>query len=249
MTRITWGSFGTRHYEVGVDRGVFYPNVGAGIPWNGLVAVREGVSDEREVVTYVDGQPYRSKKADGSFTAVVEAFTYPFEFEPYNEVFSSKRQKPFGFSYRTMADGDHYCLHLVYNALAAPSAAGRNTVASDGAPTVFSWELSSKPVPVPGMRPSAHFIIDSRQAVPDALVELEDVLYGTLDSIARFPTVPELLDIFERNAILVVIDHGDGTWSAIGPDEAIKMLDADTFQISWPSAVYLDENTYQISSL
>jgi hypothetical protein len=78
---------------------------------------------------------------------------------------------------------------------------------------------------------------------------LEDVLYGTDDESPRLPSPEEVFEIFEENAILRIIDNGDGTWTAIGPDSAIEMLDSETFEITWPSAVYIDADTYTISSL
>ena len=44
-------------------------------------------------------------------------------------------------------------------------------------------------------------------------------------------------------------DHGDGTWTAIGPPEAIKMVSPTEFEISWPSAKPIDGASYTISSL
>jgi hypothetical protein len=67
--------------------------------------------------------------------------------------------------------------------------------------------------------------------------------------MARLPTPEELLGIFERTALLQVVDNGDGTFTVTGPDEAIQMLDPTTFQIAWPSAVYLDAESYSLSSL
>jgi hypothetical protein len=59
----------------------------------------------------------------------------------------------------------------------------------------------------------------------------------------------KVLEMFESGAILRIVDHGDGTWTATGPDEAIKMLSSTMFEITWPSAIYIDTETYKISSL
>jgi hypothetical protein len=48
---------------------------------------------------------------------------------------------------------------------------------------------------------------------------------------------------------IIIIDHGDGTWTAESPrEEDIIMLDETTFQITSETAIYLDEFTYEISS-
>jgi len=255
MTRIQWGSFGARLYETGVDRGVFYPNVGPGLPWNGLISVKEDPSGASLNKIFVDGVPYRTQKTKESFAAVLQAYTSPRGFDEYDGNYGQQRRKPFGLSYRTRIGNDisadyAYKIHLVYNALAMPTTVDSSTLKTDGLDgTPFSWGISTTPVPIPGAKPAAHLIIDASIAYPEAIQAVEDVLYGSIDGDARLPDPEELLDLFEQHAILVIIDHGDGTWTAIGPDEAIDMPDADTFQITWPSAVYLDSDTYQISSL
>lgn len=256
MTRITWGSPGTSIYEAGVDRGVFYPNVGPGLAWNGLVSVTEDTVDRTEVMGYVDGQAFRAGGSAGTFEATIRAFTYPDEFEQYNEKFSPKRRVPFGLSYRTLIGSDiselgsRYQLHLVYNAIAGPTSVEYSSISTDSVdPAIFEWTLSTRPVKIPGMRPSSHFVIDSSLSVPEALAELEAILYGTEDTVPRMPTIEELLDIFERNAILIITNHGDGTWTASGPDNVVYFTDPTTFVIDWPSVVYLDEDTYRVSSM
>jgi len=92
-------------------------------------------------------------------------------------------------------------------------------------------------------------VVSADTAYSSAVSDLEDVLYGTATSDPHLPTPDEVLAIFEANSILQIIDNGDGTWTAIGPDDAITMLDANTFQIDWPSAVYIDANFYTIHSL
>jgi len=81
------------------------------------------------------------------------------------------------------------------------------------------------------------------------LADLEDVLYGNASEPPRLPTPQEVWEIVEQASLLLVVDHGDGTFSVIGPDSAITMLDATTFQIDWPSVIILNPDEYQISSL
>lgn len=259
MSRISWGSSGSKTYETGIDRGVFYPQQGPGIPWNGLVNVKEDPAGSDLPAQYIDGVSFRSQKTKEGFAAVLQAYTCPREFEEYDgttQLSRQQRRKVFGLSYRTRIGDDisgtehAYKIHLVYNALAMPSPVDYSTTNNSGPnATPFSWGISTSPIKIPGIRPAAHFIIDTSIAYPSAVKAVEDVLYGIAGTEARLPTPQELLDIFEENAILIVIDHGDGTWTAIGPDSAIKMLDPITFQITWPSAIFLDSDSYQISSL
>lgn len=254
MSRIQWGSRGTRTYEAGVDRGVFYPQVGPGLPWNGLVNIKEDPSGAEVNKIFVDGVPQRTQKTRESFAAVLQAYTCPREFEEYDGNYGQQRRKAFGLSYRTRIgndiSSDHaYKIHLVYNAMAMPSTVDNSTLSSGLDATLFSWGISTTPVPIPGAKPAAHLIIDGSVAYPEAIQAIEDVLYGSVDDAARLPDPVELMDLFEQHAILTIIDHGDGTWTAIGPDDVVSWIDATTFKIDWPSVVYLDEDTYQVSSL
>lgn len=63
------------------------------------------------------------------------------------------------------------------------------------------------------------------------------------------PGMLEVVAMFENASLLKITDHGDGSWTAEGPDEAIQMLSPTEFEITWPSAVYLSSDTYRISSL
>lgn len=255
MTRISWGSFGSRRYETGVDRGVFYPSDGPGLPWNSLITVKEDPDGAAMTKQYVDGVPYWTQKTKEGFAAVLQAYTSPREFDEYDGHNGRQRRKPFGLSYRTLIGSDisadqGYKIHLVYNCLAMPTTVDNSTLTPGGLEaTPFSWGLSTTPVPIPGAKPAAHLIIDSTIAYPEAIAAVEDALYGSDGGDPYLPSPQEVMDILEPFSVLLIVDHGDGTWSAIGPDEAIQMIDTDIFEITWPSAVYLDADTYTISSL
>lgn len=247
MTRLNWTSL-DRPYESGVDRGVFYPANGPGVPWNGLVSVSESPSGSDIRVRYVDGVKYQEHVSSGNYEATIEAYTYPDEFEPFASATPGlrfrQRQKPFGLSYRTETEKGHK-IHIVYNALAGPS--DKAYVQKD--PSNFSWEVSTTPLSVPGAAPTAHLVIDTSTAYPSTVSALEAQLYGGEVMSALLPSPAQVLDIFEENSLLRIVDNGDGTWTATGPDEAIQMLNPTTFEITWPSAIYISEDRYQISSL
>lgn len=99
-----------------------------------------------------------------------------------------------------------------------------------------------------GHAPTSHIIIDEKTTWHEALTALTNALYGTASTNPRLPSPEEVLAIFYNNATLRIIDHGDGTWTAIGPDDVVKMLSTTEFQINWPSAVYLNSTTYQVSN-
>lgn len=240
MTRLVWDQAQPR-YEAGVDRGVFYPRSGPGIVWNGLVSVQESPSGADEKSRYIDGVRTRSGRKPGEFSGNIEAFTYPLELE---DTFTRRRAPAFGLSYRTMTEKS-YKIHLVYNVLLSPD----SKVYEQENVEPFNWEFTTLPVAFSGRRASSHLIIEADAAYPELMEALEAVLYGDDANEGHLPLPNELIDIFEEHSILQIIDHGDGTWTAIGPDDVVSMLDPTTFQISWPSAVYINGWSYTVSSL
>ena len=74
MAKITWGDSGSRFFEAGLDRGVFYPQVGAGVPWNGLVTVTESTDGGETRPYYLDGLKVMNLTGFEEFKASVESF-------------------------------------------------------------------------------------------------------------------------------------------------------------------------------
>lgn len=258
MTRLVWGDPDKRLYETGVDRGVFYPQDGVGVPWNGLIAVSEAPSGADILEGYYDGSKFRQQRQSESFEAKLTAYTYPKEFRGYDGLaevgHAQQRRRPFNLSYRTRVGNDEsrdfsYLIHLVYNAVASPSSPSFSSIGTGVDAVPFEWNITTIPDFLPSGEAASHVIVNPQIAYPWAVKQLEDLLYGSPDSESRFPTMHEIVQLFEDTSILRITDHGDGTWTADGPDEVIQMLTADMFEITWPSAVYIDSTTYRISSL
>ncbi len=262
MPRIAWDEVGQRYYEAGVDRGVLYVADLPGVSWNGLTSVSETPSGGEERSYYLDGIKHLSSSAAEEFVATIEAFTYPPEFEAcdgseeiFDGLFATQRpRKSFGLSYRTKIGNDvdglehGYKIHLVYNALAAPTNRGNSTIGDAIEPENFSWSISTRPITIPGYKPSSHFVIDSRRVDPLVLTDLENILYGSDVTTAHLPTQEELFNIFQAYSGFIVVDNGDGSFTVTAPDDVLVMLDATTFEITWPSAVYIDADSYTLSS-
>jgi hypothetical protein len=226
MARLEW----VVDYNAGVDRGVVYSADGYATAWNGLSTVEESPSDLRTIITYRDGIKIVNVRADDSYSASIQCFSYP-------EALSGAREV--NLSFRTGSK-----IHLVYNATALIGS--RSFTQQDAAG--FSFDISTRPVAIPGARPSAHLVIDTAAAWLASAGALEDILYGTDTEEARMPTAAEVLEIFEQNALLRVVDHGDGSFTVTAPDAAISMLDPHSFEITWPSAIFLGTDEYKISS-
>lgn len=263
MTRIVWDALSERYFEAGVDRGVLYVEGEDGVPWNGLVNVTEREIGGEVSPSYIDGVKQRNdyNNPDSDFT--IDAFTYPDIFvlcegqgsDGNGLFFTSQPKKPFGLTYRTgVGDGLvgidlGYKIHFVYNATATPSDRIRSTRGTSPAPLMFNWTISTIPELVTEHRQTAHFIVDSRYSDPFLLGALEDILYGTETQAPRLPSVNELREFMKEWVTLLITDNGDGTFTASGPDEVVRMIGPDEFMISWSSVIMLDAVEYQVSSL
>lgn len=211
MTRMAWGNTGERFFETGVDRGVLYIAGIPGVPWNGLTAVNESPTGGDAVPYYIDGYKYANVSAAEEFEATIEALSHPAEFarcdgtaEVSNGLFVTQQPRvAFGFSYRTKIGNDvegidhGYKIHLVYNALAAPTSRSLSSIADSSDPAAFSWSISTQSPLLSGYKPTAHMIVDSRRAHPFLLSYLEDILYGTDNSAPRMPEASELIALFQ----------------------------------------------------
>lgn len=240
MTRLKWAD---RPYEAGVDQGVYYTPGGIGVAWNGLLAVKESPSEVDPLSSHIDGVRVYRRARGQAFGGTIETFTAPDAL--FEDVFSQRRRQNFGMSYRTETE-DSYQIHLVYNVLLSVPEVSYTQEQGEADP--FSWSFTTTPLPIPGMKNSAHLVIDAKSAWPSALSAIEAVLYGDESVDAQLPSPMAVADIFEVNSILRIVDNGDGTWTATGPDEAIQMLDATTFQIDWPSAEFISADNYTIRS-
>lgn len=220
--KLSWDNIGERFFETGVDKGVLYmPNSTGvytdGVAWNGLVNVTESPSGAEANKLYADNIVYLNMTSAEEFGASIEAYTYPAEFDQYDGLASptpglrigQQARKPFGLSYRTRVgndlDGDAhgYKIHLVYGCTAAPSERAYATVNDSPEPVTFSWELTTVPVSVSGLRPTALVTITSTEVSPTELAAFEDIIYGTAGTDPRLPLPDEVVSIFETGVTIV----------------------------------------------
>lgn len=248
--KISWDDAGSRKYEAGVDRGVFFPKTGPGVAWNGLTSVKESVDNTGSVVTYADGQKIVNQLQLGSFSADISALTYPdtmLPYDGYQSLLSGQKRNLFNLSYRSLIGNDtkgtayNYRLHLVFNCMLAPSNRSHDTVNDSSSMSTFDWKLSTIPVATPYNRPTSHFMIESANVQPGALLALENILYGISNGAdPMFPTIQQLLAIFEANSIFTVVDNGNGTATITGPDDQVFSVAANQYKIVSPSVNNLD---------
>jgi hypothetical protein len=262
MTSLVWDKPEEKAYQVGIDRGVLYLHDGTAVVWNGLTSVEENTTTELKSF-WLDGVKYLDNLLPGDFTGKLKCFTYPDEFDSVNGIISvapglsyhDQPSKSFDLSYRTKVgnglDPDYgYKIHILYNLIANPDTYAYASLSGQQTnPIEFSWGLTGTPPKIGSLRPTVHISIDSIDTPPDLLKALEDILYGTVDTAPSLPSITEIAQLFGYLGALIIVDHGDGTWSAIDEsDTYITMLDPTKFQIDGADATYLDATTYTIST-
>lgn len=182
MSKLEWDATGSRWYEMGVSKGVLYPQntdgtYGNGVAWNGLTGVTESPDGADANDLWADNIKYATLRATETFGATIEAYTYPDEFalcdgsaEPVAGVrLGQQKRLPFGFCFRTETGNDTasesddgYKIHLIYNATASPSERAYETINDSPDAITFSWEITTTPVNVgDGFKPVSSIVVDS----------------------------------------------------------------------------------------
>lgn len=248
-----------RYFQTGVDRGVLYlPN--KAVVWNGITGFEES-GNGTSSIAYIDGKIYLADMDATDFSGKLTAFFWPDEFSEclgmpqVAEGLYVDNQKPkrFGFSYRTLvgsgSTGDMFGhqIHLVYNAIASIGTKQRKTINDTPDPLDFQFELVCTPVQLPGYRPTAHYIIDTRNMTPETVSSLEDILYGSAEADARLPEPEELFDLLNFGDAITVTVHQNGEITFTGSNKKVYMIGPDTYQIDGINAVINSDGTIDIS--
>ena len=91
MSVLVWDKSEDRRYESGVSKGVLFPKktdgtdaYENGVAWSGLTGVTESPSGADVTDLWADNIKYASLRAEETFGATIEAYTYPDEFEECN---------------------------------------------------------------------------------------------------------------------------------------------------------------------
>lgn len=260
MSTIVWDSAPDRLFDSGLDRGVLYPPSGPAVPWNGLTSIVEKFDEDRQPI-YYDGRKINDLIVLGDFEATMRAVTFPKEFTELEGMSQAipgmflANQKPqtFGLTYRTkignaIGEDVGYKIHILYNITAVPSDRTYSTITDIPSITEFEWEITGIPEEVPGFRPTAHIIIDSTDLDPVLVAAIEDALYGTSSTDPMLLSVPELTLYLLSWAAVVLIDNGDGTYTAYSSQPGvITFPSSGEFAIDPIPGAYLDADTYTIT--
>lgn len=201
------------------------PGYDKGVGWNGMTKVDESPEGGETTTKYANNGAYLNLVSREKFKGAISAYSYPKEWRQCDGsdtvsvskpggttekvpglLVTSQTRRGFGFSYRTLIGNDTeqteygYLLHLVYNATASVSSKSRESINENLDATEFSWNFDTTPVQVPGLKPTAHLVISSREAVRERLAKLETILYGTESKEPRLPDPAEVIAILGGTA-------------------------------------------------
>lgn len=232
MPKLEWDLPGERLYETGVEKTALFPvstgnTYGNGVAWNGVSNITDSPSGGEPTDIYADNQKYLTMISAETLGGTIEAYMYPDEFEQCDGSadiatgVSVKQQsrKAFGLVYQTLIGNDTVGtdygkkMHFLYGCKVSPSEQAHQTVNESPEATTNSWSFTTTPVAVTGHKATAKVVVDSTKVSAAAWQALEDAVYGTTETEARFLLPDEIKDIVERAA-----SNGTGTGTGTGTE-------------------------------
>lgn len=234
MAKLVFDAEGQRFYESGVSKGVLFVKkddgtYDNGVVWNGLTAVNESPDGGEPSDIYADNIKYLTLMSVENFKGSIEAYTYPDAFaecdgskEVATGVFvGQQKRRAFGMCYRTEIGNDvtselGYKLHFVYGALASPSDKNHETINDNPDAASFSWDITTTPIVVntPGVKPTAHLVVDSTKVTAEKLQAIEDAIYGTTLANSRMLTPDEIIAIInDTTTYTITTNVTNGTYT------------------------------------
>jgi hypothetical protein len=159
MPRLVWGLLNEKTYELGVDRGVFYPPDGPGVAWPGLRVIDTINANQNLADKYFEGQKFATDFDRADIQLRIGAYAAPAGFAAYDGlaklapgVYATHQPRErFGFSFRTLvgnaARGQDYGykIHIVHNAVAFSTETVYATLTSSAEPTLKEWQVLTIP--------------------------------------------------------------------------------------------------------
>lgn len=211
MARLKWDNAGERFWETGVDRVVLYVGNSAEA-WSGVTAINESPSGAEPTKIYADNFVYGIVMSPEENAVTIEAFRYP---ELFNKCvgkaefgkgayIGQQDHVPFALCWRSMIGNDltnnaGYKLYIVPVLYASSSEDSSSTINDSPEQKSFSWSATAIPFKVDEEHNASSVVLDSRVFNKtgrwNALMEIEDLLYGTNNTDAKMPTMSKIFEI------------------------------------------------------
>lgn len=238
MSRLQWDKTGERFFETGVDRVILYV-LGSAVAWSGITAINESPSGAEPSKIYADNTVYGVVLSPEEDSVTIEAFTCP---ELFNKCIGrnviipgayigQQNFIPFGLCWRTRISNDvtnkaGYKIHIAPFLQASPSEDSNSTINDSPEQKTFSWNATAVAIDVGKERMTSMIVLDSRwfdkNGLWNALVEIENLLYGSETADAKIINLTEISSIVNSSYRLlddagnsIVDDNGDEIFTAV----------------------------------
>ena len=230
----------------GVSRGALYFADGTKQAWVGLQAVDVETVETEIETTYLDGQLAGVYAMPPEHELTITALTYPPAIE-------RRDRKILAFTWTTELTEETRRVHILYNPLFRLQDRDQDSIGNTLELDPFFVDATSTPNQVHGLAPVSYLYAElGAVKVPWFVEEMEKLLFDTETSFLSLLEIDTLIAVFkeiQQHVQLLVIDHGNGLWTTVGPDSAVHYLDEATFEVNAPTLIYLDAFTYTVESI
>ncbi len=218
MSKLIFDEVNNRKYETGCKYGILWTlsdegTYNDGVAFDGLTSVDDSPSGDEPTDLWADDMKWLTIRSAPDFTFTISAYMYPPEWsecdgskEVAPGVFAGQQtRRPFAFCYRSVVgnevkDNDYgYKYHIYYGASCSPSQRQYGTVNNSPNAITFSWQCTTTPIEIAGMKPTAVITIDSTLADAAKLRTFEDIIFGSENSNSRLPMPDEIIRHFSAS--------------------------------------------------
>lgn len=229
----------------GVSRGALYFADGTKQAWVGLQAVDVETVETEIETTYLDGQLAGVYAMPPEHELTITALTYPPAIE-------RRDRKILAFTWTTELTEETRRVHILYNPLFRLQDRDQDSIGNTLELDPFFVDATSTPNQVHGLAPVSYLYADlGAVKVPWFIEEMEKLLFDTETSFLSLLEIDTLIGVFkeiQQHVQLLVIDHGNGLWTTMGPDAAVHAVNGTEYEIDATSIVVFDAGSYTISS-
>lgn len=251
MARLQWDQPLESTFEAGVDRGVLFLDKDKSVAWSGLKSVRSAHVSDAPTPIYFDGRKVLDLTYPKERSSTLVCYSYPKEFERFDGYasihggisFGEQPTDTFSLSYRTRI-GDHHKIHLLLNQTANAESSDYLTFSDEISPVEFTWNLTGTPIDIKGLAPTSYIVFDSRLIDEALWTIVEEAFYG---NDTKDPSLNAIFDLLQKiddsQYKFIFIGDSNDTWTLIGPDSGIDVVDG-TFTIDGIRFTAYSNGTY-----
>lgn len=210
MARLKFSETQNRVGHNGLDRGLIY--IGNSVyVWDGLQKVSVANDSGLGEYVYIDGIPVNVRRPVIQPSYQITAFTYPDKFQDLigqktesGVNYFDRVSKMFSVSWRSTVTSDirtYHRYHFLLGCITVGSGFDFSTNTETNEFSSFVFDVKSFPQTILDSKKTSYFFIDSRELNTVGEKALEDHLYGSDSSNAKFPDLNYVKQLFEKNPL------------------------------------------------